>query len=320
MKNVFGALLGVGAVAAVTETMAARYFFNRTMTRGGTEEARTMRMAGTDWEQYIPWIREKRHWLETQKREEVWITSEDGLRLHGTFFPAEGSKKTVLCFHGYTSEGVKDYAAISEFYLSLGFHMLIVDERAHGQSEGTYIGFGCLDRRDALLWMKYLDHRFQGKGETILHGISMGGATVLMASGLNLPESVKGIISDCGFTSPWEVFASVLRNTYKMPGFPILQIADQMVKSEAGYSLKECSAREEVKKARIPILFIHGNKDTFVPCWMCHELYSACLAPKGKLIVEGAGHAEAYYKNTEVYQHAVLAFLREKVGGNYENI
>lgn len=239
----------------------------------------------------------------------MYITSDDGLRLHGTFFPCPGSDRAVVCFHGYTSEGLNDFSSIAKFYLEQGFNLMVVDERAHGKSGGTYIGFGCLDRMDARLWIGYVIERLGQDCQVMLHGISMGGATVLMTTGLLLPPQVKAAVSDCGFTSAWEVFSFVLKSMYHMPSFPILQIADRMARREAGYGLNECNARDEVKKARIPILFIHGDADTFVPCSMVYQLYGACASGKELLVISGAAHAEAYYKDTKSYEDAVTALI-----------
>lgn len=311
--NKWGIMLAAGAAFAAAETGIAGYFFKRTMIRQNAKQERTVKMAGTNWEGYFPEMRRRREWLSTKEREDVWIQSKDGLRLHGTFFPAEGSKKTILCLHGYTSKGMNDYASIASFYLPLGYNMLMIDERAHGESEGHYIGFGCLDRWDTKEWIDYLDRRLKGEGEIFLHGTSMGAATALMTSGLKLPDCVKGIISDCAFTSPWEMFSSVLKNMYHIPPFPILNISDHMTVKKAGYSLKECNAKEEVKKAKVPILFIHGSADSFVPPYMCRELYESCTAPKDILIIEGAGHAESYYKETKKYEEKVKALLEGRV-------
>lgn len=187
--------------------------------------------------------------------------------------------------------------------------MLLVDERAHGESEGKYIGFGCLDRRDALKWIDWVIQNCGEDVQILLHGTSMGGATVLMTSGLELPEQVKGIISDCAFTSPKEVFTHVLHSMMHMPAFPMIQIADWMNRKNAGYGLDECNAAREVQKAKVPILFIHGSGDTFVPCSMCETIYENCAAPKRKLIIEGAAHAESYYKDTEAYENALNEFI-----------
>lgn len=304
-----GILLGAGIAAAAVETGIAGYFFRRTMIRGNAKEERTTKMAGTDWNQYLPEIRKKKDWVDKQDHEAVSIIARDGLRLKGHFYPGRNPDKVILCLHGYTSRGSNDFNSLAYFYLHLGYSLLIVDHRSHGESEGTYIGFGCLDRFDVVKWIRYLEKRCGKNCLVMLHGISMGGATALMVSGLSLPGCVKGIVSDCGFTSAWEVFDSVLKNTYHLPSFPILQIADVMAKREAGYGLNECNALNEVAKSTVPILFIHGDADTFVPSWMCHKLYKACKSRKEMLVVKGAAHAESYYKSTEKYEIKVKDFL-----------
>lgn len=302
-------IAGAAILGGASEYAIASYFFRRTMIRSNAKRERTQKMAGTDWDLYIPKIHECKEWLAEQQQDEVWITSEDGLKLHGTFFSNGLSKKVVLCFHGYTSEGMNDYSTLAKFYLEQGFCLLIVDERAHGKSEGTYIGFGCLDRQDAKLWIDYVIERLGEDCQILLHGDSMGAATVLMTTGLKLPKQVKAAISDCAFTSAWDVFSAVLKNMYHLPPFPIMQIANQMVKKKAGYELDECNAKNEVKKAEVPILFIHGDSDTFVPCDMVYELYEACASDKKLLIIEGAGHVEACYKNPEKYEEAIRSFI-----------
>lgn len=308
-----GWLLGLAAASGVAEYAIARYFFHRTVIRGNAKRERTQKMAGTDWNAYVPGIRASKEWLAQKEQEDVYITSEDGLRLHGTFFPCEGSNKAVICFHGYTSEGLNDFSSIAKFYMEQGFNLMVVDERAHGKSEGTYIGFGCLDRRDGALWTEYVVKRLGEDCRIMLHGISMGGATVLMSTGLDLPTQVKAVVSDCAFTSAWEVFSHVLKTMYHIPAFPMMQIADRMARQEAGYGLDECNAREEVKKSNVPILFIHGDADTFVPCSMVYELYEACRTPKELLVIKGASHAEAYYKEPDSYEHAVSRLIERTI-------
>lgn len=204
---------------------------------------------------------------------------------------------------------MSDYIGLSDYYMRNGFSMLLVDERAHGESEGTYIGFGCLDRLDAMKWVEWVLRKNGDDVQILLHGTSMGGATVLMASGLELPEQVRGIISDCGFTSAKEVFTHVLHSMYHLPAFPMIQIASFVNKKKAGYTLGQCNAAEEVQKAKVPILLIHGSGDTFVPCRMCDEIYENVASEKQKLIVEGAAHAESYYKDMEAYEHALNEFI-----------
>lgn len=305
------AVVGAGILAAVCGGEIA-YFYGRTMKRGRAKTERTVKMAGTDWNQYMPLIEERKAAMLERPHSDVWQTSFDGLRLHATYFPA-GEKqertKMVICFHGYTSQGMSDYIGLSDYYQKRGFAMLLPDARAHGVSEGEYIGFGCLDRQDALGWIRWVIGELGEETEILLHGTSMGAATLLMLSGLPLPEQVKGIVSDCGFTSPKEVFTHVLHSMYHLPAFPVIPGADLVNRKLAGYGMDECNAKREVEKAKVPILFIHGEADTFVPCSMCDEIYEHCASPKSRLIVAGAAHAESYYKDMENYERALTEFI-----------
>ena len=304
------ACAGVLAAAGIGETA---YFYRRTMKRNNAKVERTIKMSGTDWSQYAPMMQERKAFMLEQNHRDVTQTSFDGLKLHATYFPAindkQNGKKVAICFHGYTSQGMSDYIGLSDYYLNKRYAMLLPDARAHGTSEGEYIGFGCLDRKDALVWIDWVIQELGEDIEIILHGTSMGGATVLMTSGLDLPAQVKGIVSDCGFTSPKEVFTHVLHTMYHLPAFPVIPGADALNKKLAGYGMDECNAKREVAHAKVPILFIHGSNDTFVPAYMCDEIYDCCASPKRKLIVEGAAHAESYYKDTENYEKALDEFF-----------
>ncbi len=299
----------IAGVLAAAEAGGSAYLYKRTMKRNNAKVERTMKMAGTDWNQYMPLIQKRKDYMLSQPHEDIYKRSGDGLQLHATYFPQGDKKKIVICFHGYTSQGMSDYIGLSDYYFRNGYSMLLVDQRAHGQSEGEYIGFGCLDRVDACAW---IDWAIQTHGEEVkilLHGTSMGGATVLMASGLNLPKQVKAIISDCAFTSPKEVFTHVLHKMYHLPAFPMMQITDYVNRKKAGYGLDECNAAREVCKAKVPILFIHGDADTFVPCSMCDKIQKNCASESKKLIIKGAAHAESYYKDMDAYEQALDEFL-----------
>ena len=308
MKKKYTAAAVFLGLLAVSEAGGSAYFYRRTMKRNRVKMERTMKMAGTDWNQYKDFMAERKSYMLAQPHEDVWIESEDGLKLHGTWFPVGDKKKTVICFHGYTSQGMNDYIGLSGYYLKHGYSMLLVDERAHGQSEGEYIGFGCLDRKDAMGWLDWVLEECGEDVQILLHGTSMGGSTVLMASGLELPPQVKGIVSDCAFTSPKDVFTHVLHTMYHLPAFPMIQIVDRVNKKKAGYGLDECNAAREVQKATVPILFIHGESDTFVPTRMCKEIYDNCASTKQILTVPGAAHAESYYKDTAAYEQALDSF------------
>lgn len=309
LKKVLRIVTAVIGVVAAAELGIAAYFYRRTMIRGNAKTDRTIEMAGTDWNQHMPFIQARKEAMLSENHSDEWIISSDGLRLHATWFPQGECKKIVICFHGYTSQGMKDYLGLSGYYLKNGYSMLLVDERAHGESEGKYIGFGCLDRIDALKWINWVLRKCGEDVEILLHGTSMGGATVLMMSSLELPAQVKGIVSDCAFTSPKEVFSHVLKSMYHLPAFPVMNISDFLNKRLAGYGLDECNAAREVKKAKVPILFIHGSGDTFVPYSMCETMYENCASSKKKLIIEGAAHAECYYKDTDAYENALTEFI-----------
>ena len=303
---------GVLAIVGVGETV---YFYNRTMKRNNAKTDRTMKMSGTDWSQYMPLMEERNKFVLAQPHQDVYQTSFDDLKLHATYFPSiksdDNIKKVVICFHGYTGEGLSNHIAISQYFLNNGYGILLPDARAHGSSEGEYIGFGCLDRKDAMVWIDWVIKECGEDVQIMLYGTSMGGATVLMTSGLELPSQVKGIVSDCAFTSPKEVFTHVLNDMYHLPAFPAIQGADILNKRLAGYGMDECNAKNEVRKAKVPILFIHGSNDTFVPCKMCHEIYDNCQSSKKKLIIEGAAHAESYYKEMALYEDSLTEFSKE---------
>ena len=300
------ALLGVLAAA---EAGGSAYLYRRTMIRCNAKTERTMKMSGVDWEKYIPMMKARREWMMEQPHEDVWITSHDGLKLHGTYFKGGEGNRAVICFHGYTSEGLNDYGSLSDYYLKRGFRMLLVDLRAHGQSGGEHIGFGSMDRFDGVRWVDWMVEKTGGDAQILLHGNSMGSATVCMMSGLKLPPQVKGIVSDCAFTSMKDVFTHVLHSMYHIPAFPMLQIADRANRKQVGDGLDDCDSSREVRKATVPFLFIHGADDVFVPCWMTEKIYENCASPKTKLIVRGAGHGESYYKDTEGYEKALDSFI-----------
>lgn len=306
--NMAGFAVTGAFAAAASELLLSLYFVKRTLLRSKAKVEDTMKMSGTDWTVYTPGIQKDREWLWQHDHQPVTVLSRDGLKLSGTMFPVENARGTVLCLHGYTSNAKQDYTSLARYYIECNFQLLLVDHRAHGESEGTYIGFGILDRYDALKWIEYLNDRFGAEKKIVVQGTSMGAATALMLSGLELPDNVAGIVSDCAFTSPWDVFKSVLKGWYHLPAFPLLHITNWMAKKLAGYDYRECTAKEEVKKSTVPILLIHGEKDNFVPTRMCEEIYRNC--PDAEMqIIAGASHAESFYKDTALYKKKLEEFF-----------
>lgn len=303
-----GAVL-LGAAASGT---AATVLFNRVIPRQDKIRVNLDEMADMQkWEEYKKIIHPNKEWIMAQDLEHVTIKSRDNLTLHGDYLPAdEPSDKLAICLHGYTSCGLSDCSSVGAFLHRQGFDILIIDSRAHGKSEGKYIGFGILERFDCLAWINYINERFEKKKNILLYGISMGGATVLMTAGCKkLPDNVKAIVADCAFTSPYEVFAHVLKKDYKLPEFPIMKINDAICRRKAGYGFKDYSTIYAMKKAPCPVMFIHGKDDNFVPTWMSEKNYEACTAPKELLWIENAGHGAAYYENSELYEKKMLDFI-----------
>lgn len=250
---------------------------------------------------------ENEKWLE-QYSNEVYISNEK-IKLHGYEIKNEKESKIwVIAVHGYT-DSANFMVEPSKRFLHFGYNVLMPDLRAHGKSEGKYIGMGFLDRMDLLLWIDYLIATY-GNIKIILYGISMGAATVMMASGEALPSNVRVIIEDCGYTSAWEEFAYELKKLFHMPKFPALYNANIITKIRAGYSLKKASSVKQIKKSKIPTLFIHGKEDKFVPFYMLDKLYNSANCQKEKLVIENAGHVEAQKVNPEKYWHTVRKFIK----------
>ena len=249
-------------------------------------------------------------WLHGQALENWKIRSNDGLRLVGYYLPApKPTAKTAILAHGYTSEG-RHLGGFARFYHQrLGYNVLMPDARGHGQSEGNYIGFGWHERKDYLLWIERVLERVGTSAEIVLHGISMGGATVMMVSGEELPDQVQVIVEDCGYTSAYDQLAYQLKRMYRLPPFPLLQLTSLVTKLRVGYSFSEASALTQVQKNKVPMLFIHGALDRFVPTKMVWDLYDACSSEKELYIVEGAGHGTAYKTEREGYEQKVMEFV-----------
>lgn len=316
-KAIIGAAALGTAVLGTACAAGAVTLFNRVIPRQDVLRVDLDEMADMKkWEEYKKIITPNKEWLLAQPLEHLTIQSRDGLTLHADFLPAEyQSNKLVICGHGYTGCGLKDCAAISVFFHKLGYNCLIVDHRAHGKSEGDYVGFGILDRFDMKAWVDFMDRRFSGNAEIVLYGVSMGATIALMTAGLSgLSSSVKAVVADCAFTSPYDVFAHILKRDYHLPPFPIMNINDTMCRAKAGYGFRDYSTLDAVQATGIPILFIHGREDDFVPLWMTEKNYKACRSSKDILIVDNAAHAASYYESKETYEAKVKSFLEKYVG------
>jgi fermentation-respiration switch protein FrsA (DUF1100 family) len=255
-------------------------------------------------------------WADAQPFEEMTLRADDGLRLRGYYLPAPApTTKAVILAHGYSGRA-HDMATFARFYYErFGFNGLMPDARGHGASEGDYIGFGWPERKDYLRWIATLVARLGPEAQIALHGVSMGAGTVMMTSGEDLPPQVKCVIEDCGYTSAKDELGYQLRRLYRLPPFPFLGAASIVCRVRAGYFFGQASALRQVAKTRVPIFFIHGADDAFVPTAMVYPLHDACPTAKELLIVPGAAHGLAHATDPAGYERAVAAFLRRSIAG-----
>ena len=256
-------------------------------------------------------------WLREHEAQEVSVTSDDGLRLCGLWIPAENPKGTILLAHGYRSTKLADFSVAYDYYHSKGMNILVPDQRSHGKSEGRFITFGVKESDDMLCWIRFHNREF-GNYQMILSGLSMGASTMLYLADRELPENVKGLIADCGFTSPKDILASVFRRVIRLPAGPTVWAADLFARLFAGFSLYEKDTRKTLAGSRIPVFMIHGTGDDFVPCDMTQQGYAACTGDKQLLLVEGAEHGLSFLEDTETYTAMLEQFLRKNIQ-NFDN-
>lgn len=240
--------------------------------------------------------------------QDYWIET-DGEKLYSRLIVSHpDSKKWVICVHGYRSYGKRDMAFVASKFSEQQYNILVPDLRAHGKSTGNIIGMGWLDRFDLLKWINEV-LTIEPSAEIILFGGSMGAATVMMTSGEALPDNIKGLVVDCGYSSVYDEFGAMLQSAFKLPAFPILTIADSLAKKKVGYSLKEASSVAQLAKNNLPTLFIHGTGDKFVPHQMVYDNMEATNGVKESLIVENAPHLSSFIYEPEHYFDTVFEFV-----------
>ena len=287
------------------------------------EEANEPMSLDPAWEPYRETFQEGKRYFCLADRERVEITAHDGIPLVGHILWPEGVraeggepdlskiKGFFLLIHGFHGTGYGNFGLVLPFYMGLGYAILLVDERAHQESGGEYITFGIKERYDCRDWVGYLAGRFGQNMPIFLDGISMGATVVMMASALDLPGNVRGVIADCGFTSPGAIMEHVMKNMMHLPAGLLMPLAGFLCRKLAGFGLEEYSAVDALREGRLPVLFLHGRADDFVPPSMTEENYAACTAPKEVVYVEGAGHGLSYLLEMERCQKALAAFTEK---------
>ena len=246
--------------------------------------------------------------MEALPFEEVRITSFDGTELFGRYLHVADGAPLQIQFHGYRGAALRDFCGGNRLARKMGQNTLLVDQRAHGKSGGNVITFGIRERLDCLCWARYARERFGPETKIILAGVSMGAATVLMASELDLPENVVGIIADCPYSSP----AGIIRKVCGDMGFPkapALLLVRLAARLFGGFSLLESSAEAAVRNTDIPVLLFHGEDDRFVPFEMSEKI---AAENKSKIRLEtfpGAGHGLSYMVDPKRYENITAEFI-----------
>ena len=241
--------------------------------------------------------------------EDVYIQSFDGLRLHGKFYAVKEGAPTHILVHGYRSSALLDFGGGLASVVKRGHNALLIDQRGHSGSEGKYLSFGINESRDVLGWVDYINQRLGADKPVILEGVSMGAATVLMTIELGLPENVIGILADSPYSSPEEAIRYVMkRDGFPQFLFPLLRLGGRIF---CGFDISSRSPRESVKKCTVPVFFIHGDEDLYVPYEMGVETYEACPAKKFFFTGKGAGHVLSFLIDNEGYREIHSQFMAE---------
>ena len=285
------------------------YFFSMGFVRGKVYDITSKIVKhGSKTEKYQNEMFEKLDLIKNSSFEYLEVLSRDNLILRGKFLN-NNSNKLVIMFHGYRSISENDFSFIFDFYLNKGFNILMVDQRSHGASEGKYITFGTNERYDVLTWCNYICDKFAYIEHIFLAGVSMGATTILLSTELNLPEKVKGIIADCGFTSPKDIISKVLVQSYGVSPEILIPIVNVLCKTFAGFDIYECSVQKAMQKNKLPILFIHGTSDDFVPSIMSKRNFKSCKSDKKLILVDCTNHGFSTVKEKDLVRTEIEKFV-----------
>ncbi len=309
----------VGATAAATYFLIGNFFYYVTLTKSGLKNPFVAKVASGTKEKdeellRLDAIKEKgKDWFDNANKEKLVIKSTNANKnLHADFiFPEKESDVFVIIIHGYTSEprGMGMYA---QKYHELGYNVLMPSLNGHADSEAGTVTMGWKDRLDIVDWANFIAENYP-ESKIILHGESMGAATTMMTTGEDLPENVKVAVADCGYTSVWDIFSNKIKNNFKMHEFPTLYSANVVNKIYSGFDFKEASAIEQLKKSKTPTIFIHGDKDTFVPYEMLDRVYEACASEKEKITIPDSPHARNACVDPELYWNSVIEFINKYI-------
>ena len=297
-------IVWIVAVLLVVLTGASFYMLDYSLSPDPTRENTDScyRQLYEDYPETVEWIDSLRR---KDALRDTFLTMASG-ECHHAYYVNKGSQRTAFVIHGWRDQAIKFFCLGRMYERELGYNIVMPDLHASGKSEGETIGMGWNDRLDVMQWIQ----TFQ-TDTIVVHGVSMGAATTMMLSSMQMPKGIKDIrfIEDCGYTSVWDEFAGQLKEQFGLPAFPLLYTSSLLCRLRYGWSFGEASAMNEVAKCPYPMLFIHGDKDTFVPTEMVHRLYDAKPEPKALWVVSDTEHAQSYKTHQAEYTVKVHDYL-----------
>ena len=306
---ILGGLLFVAALVLIVSYICFRMAFYADRSKQASPDVLDL-PDGEVYKPFLPFMEECAKEVRAMPCEELHTTSFDGLPLYGRYYEYAPGAPIELMMHGYRGSAERDLSGGVRRAFRLGHSVLLVDQRCSGKSAGTVITFGVREHKDCLTWLEEMQERFGPDARIILTGISMGAATVLLAAGQTLPDTVIGVLADCGYTSAKDIIQVVIKDMGLPPklSYPFVKLGARIY---GGFDLEEVSPCEEIKKATVPVIFFHGEDDAFVPCYMSKINYDACPTRKALVTIPGAGHGLSYPVAKEPYLAAMREFFGE---------
>lgn len=304
----------------IAALIAAGFLLSRALTRrfmhialdrtlpGDMERAKELLSGNVSYEEITARVEKGAAYLLSSGCEEIHVTAPDGIDLVGHWYECEHAERAIIVMHGWRSSWLNDFGIIAEFWHKNNCSVLYAEQRGQGNSGGDYMSFGVLEQYDCLEWIRYVDQRTDGRLPLYLGGISMGATTVLLTGGMELPDSVRGIVADCGFTSPHDIWKHVAEKNLHLPYSFHRTAANEICRKKLKVDMRDYSCVCALKKCRVPVMLIHGTDDSFVPVHMTYENYKACASEKRLFVVPGADHAMSYLVDQEGYEKAVKDF------------
>ncbi len=285
------------------------YFFNLAFVRKSNADIDSMDTTLNDaLKPYSTLIEKGIDFIKKTPHEWYYTTAFDGVKLAARYYD-NNSTCTIFLFHGYRSSAEHDFSCAVEMYYKMGFNILLADQRAHGKSDGKLITFGVKESRDVVSWAEFVNAKFSPK-QLIISGISMGATTVLLSLKHNLPQNVKGVIADCGFTSPADIIEKVGKDSFKVNANFFIPFLNLACKLFGKFSITNDSTVDAVKNTELPIMFIHGEKDNFVPCEMTKKTFAECKENCHIFLSKEAGHGLSFLVDTDDVLAQLKSFLK----------